>query len=209
MSFHGQGRAVQGSGAWPADPGDGGLPRSAAAPVIAKPSAQPCAAWRRAGPLACSLMAPAKPLAGWKTSTGGRPVPARSGAPLLPVALVNTHGPLAPSSAGLGRWPCEIRVGQPIAPPASRSRADLEATTASSANRPSTPCWSTLHLLFEVAATHHSTPTPAPHHPKPSLRRSGAAVITAGHRHRGEMDTAAASHHTAHQQSPGPCDRCW
>ena len=54
---------------------------------------------------------------------------AKAGAPLLPVAIVNSHRAL-----GTGRlWPrlvpIHIRIGQPIPPPASRRRADLEATT--------------------------------------------------------------------------------
>jgi len=54
---------------------------------------------------------------------------AKAGVPLLPVAIVNSHRAL-----GTGRlWPrlvpIHIRIGQPIPPPASRRRADLEATT--------------------------------------------------------------------------------
>ena len=70
---------------------------------------------------------------------------ARSGAPLLPVALVNTHRAFGPKQ----RWPrpvaVEIRVGQPIAPPASRSRADLEATTAQ--------CQQAINALLEHPAS--------------------------------------------------------
>ena len=55
---------------------------------------------------------------------------ARSGAPLLPVAIVNSHRAL-----GSGRiWPrlvaLQLRVGAPIPAPASRRRPDLDATTA-------------------------------------------------------------------------------
>ena len=54
---------------------------------------------------------------------------AKAGIPLLPVAIVNSHRAL-----GTGRlWPrlvpIHIRIGQPVPPPASRRRADLEATT--------------------------------------------------------------------------------
>ena len=70
---------------------------------------------------------------------------ARSGAPLLPVALVNTHRAFGPKQ----RWPrpvaVEIRVGQPIAPPASRSRADLETTTAE--------CQRAINALLESPAS--------------------------------------------------------
>ena len=55
---------------------------------------------------------------------------ARSGAPLLPVALVNTHRALGPDQS----WPrlvrVELRVGPVIPAPSSRSHAALEATTA-------------------------------------------------------------------------------
>ena len=55
---------------------------------------------------------------------------ARSGAPLLPVAIVNSHRAL-----GSGRlWPrlvqLQLRVGAPIPPPKSRRRPDLDTTTA-------------------------------------------------------------------------------
>ena len=70
---------------------------------------------------------------------------ARSGAPLLPVALVNTHRALGPAQ----RWPrpvaVEIRVGLPIAAPANRSRADLEATTAE--------CQRAINALLESPAS--------------------------------------------------------
>ena len=55
---------------------------------------------------------------------------ARSGAPLLPVAIHNSHRAL-----GTGRnWPrlvpIQLRIGEPVPAPASRRRADLDATTA-------------------------------------------------------------------------------
>ena len=53
---------------------------------------------------------------------------ARSGAPLLPVAIINSHRAL-----GTGRQgrlvPIHIRIGTPIPPPASRRRADLDVVT--------------------------------------------------------------------------------
>jgi len=54
---------------------------------------------------------------------------ARSGAPLLPVAIINSYRAL-----GTGRQarlvPIHIRIGTPILPPASRRRADLDVVTA-------------------------------------------------------------------------------
>ena len=54
---------------------------------------------------------------------------ARSGAPLLPVAIINSHRAL-----GRGRrWPrlvpVELRIGEPIPAPISRRKPELEATT--------------------------------------------------------------------------------
>jgi 1-acyl-sn-glycerol-3-phosphate acyltransferase len=55
---------------------------------------------------------------------------ARAGAPLLPVAIVNSHRALGPSQSW-PRWlPVHIRIGTPIPPPASRRRADLDVATA-------------------------------------------------------------------------------
>ena len=54
---------------------------------------------------------------------------ARSGAPLLPVALVNTNRAFGPNQTWPRFLPLEVRVGLPIAPPASTRRPDLEATT--------------------------------------------------------------------------------
>ena len=55
---------------------------------------------------------------------------ARTGAPLLPVAIHNSHRAL-----GMGRsWPrlvpIQLRIGDPIPAPGSRRRPDLDATTA-------------------------------------------------------------------------------
>ncbi len=67
---------------------------------------------------------------------------ARSGAPLLPVALVNTHRAFGPNQS----WPrlvaIQIRVGLPIPPPASKRRADLEATTKA--------CQEAINALLEL-----------------------------------------------------------
>lgn len=54
---------------------------------------------------------------------------ARSGAPLLPVAILNSHRALGPGQTRLRLVPIQLRVGEPIPPPASRRKPDLEATT--------------------------------------------------------------------------------
>ena len=54
---------------------------------------------------------------------------ARSGAPLLPVAIVNSHRALGAGQKRLRLVPLEIRIGQPLPPPASRRKPDLETTT--------------------------------------------------------------------------------
>ncbi len=54
---------------------------------------------------------------------------ARAGVPLLPVAIVNSHRALGSGQRQLRAVPIHIRIGEPIPPPASRRRADLEATT--------------------------------------------------------------------------------
>ena len=54
---------------------------------------------------------------------------ARSGAPLLPVAILNSHRALGPDQSRLRPVPVHIRIGEPIPPPASRRREDLEITT--------------------------------------------------------------------------------
>ena len=54
---------------------------------------------------------------------------ARAGAPLLPVAIINSHRALG-TGQGLPRLvPVHIRIGTPIPPPASRRRADLDGVT--------------------------------------------------------------------------------
>ena len=55
---------------------------------------------------------------------------ARAGVPLLPVAIINSHRALGTGSRRARLLPIHIRIGTPIPPPASRRRADLDATTA-------------------------------------------------------------------------------
>ena len=55
---------------------------------------------------------------------------ARAGVPLLPVAIINSHRALGPGQVGARLLPIHIRIGTPIAPPASRRRADLDVATA-------------------------------------------------------------------------------
>ena len=55
---------------------------------------------------------------------------ARSGAPLLPVAIVNSHRALGSGRRWPRLVPLQLRVGAPIPAPASRRRPDLDATTA-------------------------------------------------------------------------------
>ena len=55
---------------------------------------------------------------------------ARTGTPLLPVAIVNSHRALGPGGGRLRLVPVHVRIGTPIPPPATTRRADLEATTA-------------------------------------------------------------------------------
>jgi 1-acyl-sn-glycerol-3-phosphate acyltransferase len=54
---------------------------------------------------------------------------ARCGVPLLPVAILNSHRALGPEQSRLRPVPVHIRIGEPIPPPASRRREDLESTT--------------------------------------------------------------------------------
>ena len=55
---------------------------------------------------------------------------ARSGAPLLPVAILNSHRALGSKQIWPRLVPIQLRVGAPMPPPASRRRPDLDATTA-------------------------------------------------------------------------------
>ena len=54
---------------------------------------------------------------------------ARVGVPLLPVAIVGSHRALGSGQRWPRLVPIHIRLGSPIPPPASRRRADLEATS--------------------------------------------------------------------------------
>jgi 1-acyl-sn-glycerol-3-phosphate acyltransferase len=54
---------------------------------------------------------------------------ARAGAALLPVAIINSHRALGPGQSRPRLVPVHIRIGTPVPPPASRRRADLDATT--------------------------------------------------------------------------------
>lgn len=55
---------------------------------------------------------------------------ARSGAPLLPVAIHNSHRALGTGRSWPRLVPIQLRIGEPVPAPASRRRADLDATTA-------------------------------------------------------------------------------
>ncbi len=54
---------------------------------------------------------------------------ARSGVPLLPVAIVNSHRALGPHGAGVRLVPVHVRVGTPIPAPTSHRREELERVT--------------------------------------------------------------------------------
>ena len=55
---------------------------------------------------------------------------ARTGTPLLPVAIVNSHRALGSGQTLPRLVPIQLRIGEPVPPPAGRRRADLDATTA-------------------------------------------------------------------------------
>ena len=55
---------------------------------------------------------------------------ARSGAPLLPVAIVNSHRALGPGRSLPRLVPIQLRIGELVPPPTGRRRAELDATTA-------------------------------------------------------------------------------
>ena len=54
---------------------------------------------------------------------------ARSGAPLRPVAILNSHRALGSGQSVPRLVPLHLRIGDPVPPPASRRKPDLEATT--------------------------------------------------------------------------------
>ncbi len=51
---------------------------------------------------------------------------ARSGAPMLPVAIINSHRALGKGMSFPRLVPIHLRIGEPIPPPASRKKIDLE-----------------------------------------------------------------------------------
>ena len=55
---------------------------------------------------------------------------ARSGSPLLPVAIRNSHRALGSGSRQPRLIPIELCIGELVPPPSGRRRADLDATTA-------------------------------------------------------------------------------
>ena len=65
-----------------------------------------------------------------KPLPGAALLAARSGAPLLPVAIVNSHRALGSGRIWPRLVPLQLRVGAPIPAPVSRRRPDLETTTA-------------------------------------------------------------------------------
>lgn len=71
---------------------------------------------------------------------------ARAGVPLLPVAIINSHRALGPGQAGARLLPIHIRIGTPIAPPASRRRADLDVATAA--------CQAQINALLDQGLIH-------------------------------------------------------
>ena len=54
---------------------------------------------------------------------------ARSGSPLLPVAIINSHRALGAGQSLPRLVPIQLRIGEPVPPPASRRKPDLESTT--------------------------------------------------------------------------------
>ncbi len=54
---------------------------------------------------------------------------ARTNSPILPVAIINSHRALRRGFFLPRLVPISLRIGQPISPPASRKKLDLEATT--------------------------------------------------------------------------------
>ena len=64
-----------------------------------------------------------------KPMAGAALLAARSGAYLLPVAIVNSHRAWGKSSKWPRLIPIHMRIGVPIPPPVSKRKADLELTT--------------------------------------------------------------------------------
>tara|TARA_Y100001968_G_C19271311_1_gene674385 strand:- start:207 stop:890 length:684 start_codon:yes stop_codon:yes gene_type:complete len=64
-----------------------------------------------------------------KPKAGAALLAARSGAYLLPVAIINSHRAWGKSSKWPRLIPIHMRIGVPIPPPVSRKKVDLETTT--------------------------------------------------------------------------------
>lgn len=64
-----------------------------------------------------------------KPMAGAAFLSARSGAPLLPVAIINSHRALGKNSRWIRFVPVHMRIGKLIPPPLSRRKEDLEYTT--------------------------------------------------------------------------------
>lgn len=62
--------------------------------------------------------------------SGAALLAARSDAPLLPVAIINSHRALGKRGQLPRLIPIQLRIGKPIPPPSSRRKQDLEATSA-------------------------------------------------------------------------------
>ena len=142
---------------------------------------------------------------------------ARAGAPLLPVAIINSHRALGPGQSQLRLVPVHIRIGQPIPPPLPAAvriwmRPPAPARTRSTAF--STKAWfhhtadslqpGTQPLCRpapEVVAAQHPEHGPQPIAPDlaPTFRHAEVGTV---HGHRREVDAPAAGHNPAHQQGP-------
>jgi 1-acyl-sn-glycerol-3-phosphate acyltransferase len=73
---------------------------------------------------------------------GATLIAAKAQAPLLPVSLWGTHEIFKKGSALPRPVPLTIRIGEPIAPPTSTDRAELEAVTAQ--------CTEVIHRLHDL-----------------------------------------------------------
>lgn len=93
----------------------------------------------------------------------------RSGCPLLPVAILNSHLALTRGGKGLRLVPITIRIGAPIPAPTHRDRHTMEAT--------SQHCAAVINGLLSGAALPGPGPgpTPAPSRPDHSPPRSSPA----------------------------------
>jgi 1-acyl-sn-glycerol-3-phosphate acyltransferase len=78
---------------------------------------------------------------------------ARSGAPLLPVAIINSYRVLGSGSRRARLLPIHIRIGTPIPAPASRKRADLELATRA--------CQEQINALLDQGLIHEPILAPA------------------------------------------------